>query len=215
VRIAQMDTTEARPSARTGTLGQGKFARDLRTAPNLVTLSRILLVADSLVCYARGNVVGALVLGTTAGVSDYLDGWLARKTGQVTRLGEILDQYCDIILEFGYLLMAVFAGLGVPLWVLPLYVFREAWVSAIRRWVAGVGGNIPSTIWGKAKSGFVGWSCVPLFIAPAVAALGAPAIGLGVRRFGQAGLAVGLLLSVVSAVQYTRSFIAVYDERAV
>jgi CDP-diacylglycerol--glycerol-3-phosphate 3-phosphatidyltransferase len=209
-----METTEARPSAGTGTLGQGRFVRDLRTAPNLVTLSRILLVAVSLVCYSRGNVVGALVLGTTAGVTDYLDGWLARKTGQVTRLGEILDQYCDIILEFGYLLMAVFAGLGVPLWVLPLYVFREAWVSAIRRWVAGVGGNIPSTIWGKAKSGFVGWSCVPLFIAPAVVALGAPAIGLGLRRLGQAGLAVGLLLSVVSAVQYTRSFIAVYDERA-
>jgi CDP-diacylglycerol--glycerol-3-phosphate 3-phosphatidyltransferase len=208
-----METTEARPSTGTATRPASKFVRDLRTAPNLVTLSRILLVAISLVCYARGNVVGALVLGTTAGVTDYLDGWLARKTGQVTRLGEILDQYCDIILEFGYLLMGVFAGLGVPLWVLPLYVFREAWVSAIRRWVAGVGGNIPSTLWGKAKSGFIGWSCVPLFIAPAATTLGFPAVGLGLRRFGQFGLAVGLLLSVVSAVQYTRGFIAVYDER--
>jgi CDP-diacylglycerol--glycerol-3-phosphate 3-phosphatidyltransferase len=214
VKIALMQTTEVGPAAGAGPVMPGKFARDLRTAPNLVTLSRILLVAVSLVFYARGNVVGALVLGTTAGITDYLDGWLARRTGQVTRLGEILDQYCDIILEFGYLLMGVFAGLGVPMWVLPLYVFREAWVSAIRRWVAGVGGNIPSTIWGKAKSGFVGWSCVPLFIAPAATALGWPAVGLGLRRLGQAGLAVGLILSVVSAVQYTRGFIAVYDERA-
>src|SRR4051794_15729020 len=137
-----MTTTEVRDPAAVRPRSTGRFARDLRTGPNLVTLSRILLVAISLVCYARGNISGALVLGVIAGVTDYLDGWLARKTGQVTRLGEILDQYCDIILEFGYLLMAVFAGLGVPLFVLPLYVFRETWVSAIRRWVAGVGGNI-------------------------------------------------------------------------
>jgi cardiolipin synthase len=207
-------STEAQHSAAAGTRTRGRFARDLRTAPNLVTLSRILLVAISLVFYARGNVVGALVLGTTAGVTDYLDGWLARRTGQVTRLGEILDQYCDIILEFGYLLMGVFAGLGVALWVLPLYVFRETWVSAIRRWVSGVGGNIPSTLWGKTKSGFIGWSCVPLFIAPAITSLGAPRVGLGVRWLGQAGLAVGMTLSLISAVQYTRSFIAIYDERA-
>jgi CDP-diacylglycerol--glycerol-3-phosphate 3-phosphatidyltransferase len=196
------------------TLPRGGFARDLRTAPNLVTLSRILLVAISLVCYARGNISGALVLGVIAGITDYLDGWLARKTGQVTRLGEILDQYCDIILEFGYLLMGVFAGLGVPLWVLPLYVFRETWVSAIRRWVAGVGGNIPSTLFGKAKSGFIGWSCVPLFVAPFATRFGFPLVGLGLRRFGQFGLMVGLILSVVSAIQYTRGFIAVYDERS-
>jgi CDP-diacylglycerol--glycerol-3-phosphate 3-phosphatidyltransferase len=209
-----MTTRQGGDPAGPGPLARGKFARDLRTAPNLVTLSRILLVAASLVLYSRGHVVGALVLGTTAGVTDYLDGWLARRTGQVTRLGEILDQYCDIILEFGYLLMGVFAGLGVPLWVLPLYVFRETWVSAMRRWVAGVGENIPSTIWGKTKSGFVGWSCVPLFVAPAATALGVPLVGLGLRRLGQAGLAVGLLLSVVSAVQYTRSFIRIYDRRA-
>jgi CDP-diacylglycerol--glycerol-3-phosphate 3-phosphatidyltransferase len=207
-----MDTTNEATATRSR--ARGRFARDLRTGPNLVTLSRILLVAVSLVFYAQGNIPAALVLGVTAGVTDYLDGWLARKTGQVTRLGEILDQYCDIILEFGYLLMGVFGGLGVPLWVLPLYVFRETWVSAIRRWVAGVGGNIPSTIWGKAKSGFIGWSCVPLFIAPGAAALDWPMVALGLRRFGQLGLAVGLLLSVVSAVQYTRGFIRVYDERA-
>jgi CDP-diacylglycerol--glycerol-3-phosphate 3-phosphatidyltransferase len=209
-----MSTTEVRDPAAVRARSPSRFARDLRTGPNLVTLSRILLVSISLVCYARDNITGALVLGVIAGVTDYLDGWLARKTGQVTRLGEILDQYCDIILEFGYLLMAVFAGLGVPLFVLPLYVFRETWVSAIRRWVAGVGGNIPSTIFGKAKSGFIGWSCVPLFVAPFATRFGFPMVGLGLRRFGQFGLTVGLLLSVVSAVQYTKGFIAVYDERA-
>jgi CDP-diacylglycerol--glycerol-3-phosphate 3-phosphatidyltransferase len=209
-----MSTTDIRDPATVRARSSGRFARDLRTGPNLVTLSRILLVAISLVCYARNNITGALVLGVIAGVTDYLDGWLARRTGQVTRLGEILDQYCDIILEFGYLLMGVFAGLGVPLFVLPLYVFRETWVSAIRRWVAGVGGNIPSTLFGKAKSGFIGWSCVPLFVAPFATRFGWPAVGLGLRRFGQFGLTVGLILSVVSAIQYTRGFIAVYDERA-
>jgi CDP-diacylglycerol--glycerol-3-phosphate 3-phosphatidyltransferase len=206
-----MDMTDARQGTRGVPIG--KFARDLRTTPNLVTLSRILLVAVSLVFYARGNIPAALVLGVAAGITDYLDGWIARRTGQVTRLGEILDQYCDIILEFSYLLMAVFAGLGVAWWILPLYVFRESWVNAIRRWVAGVGGNIPSTIWGKAKSGFVGWSCVPLFVAPGFIALGMPEVALVLRRIGQAALTVGMVLSLVSGVQYTRSFIGVYDEK--
>ena len=67
--------------------------------------------------------VGA-VLGAVAGATDYVDGWLARRTGQVTRLGEILDQFCDVALELAFLVFAI------TLHVLPVVVLAPRYRTA-------------------------------------------------------------------------------------
>jgi len=56
-----------------------------------------------------------IVLSTVAGVTDYLDGYIARRTGQVTRLGEILDQFCDLCFESFLIVMATAQGF-FPRW---------------------------------------------------------------------------------------------------
>ena len=61
---------------------------DLRTTPNLVTLSRLALVLAVFISYLSHLYVLGAALGAVAGATDYVDGWLARRTGQVTRLGE-------------------------------------------------------------------------------------------------------------------------------
>src|SRR3954471_4474246 len=66
------------------------FAADLTTTPNLITLSRIVLIVVAAGLFFGGYRRMGVVLGAVAGWTDYLDGWLARRTGQVTRLGEIL-----------------------------------------------------------------------------------------------------------------------------
>ena len=76
-----------------------------------------------------GAVHLAIALGALTGITDYLDGWLARRTGQVTRLGEILDQFCDVVLELTLLTVAVSLGV-LPLWVIVVHVLREVWVAA-------------------------------------------------------------------------------------
>jgi CDP-diacylglycerol--glycerol-3-phosphate 3-phosphatidyltransferase len=192
----------------------GTFARDLVSPPNLVTLSRIALFGVSVALFFAGHIVVGVIVGAIGGATDYVDGWLARKTGRVTRLGEILDQFSDVLLELGYLLLAAFAQLGVPPWVPALYMLREVWVGGLRRWVAGAGANIPSTLVGKLKSAFVGWPCVPIFLAPVAAEAGAPRLALVLRRIGQGAIAIGLVFIVLSAVAYTRRFIEVYNRIA-
>jgi len=183
--------------------------RDLRTPPNLVTLSRIALVGGVFVCYAAHAYALGVALGFVAGMTDYLEGWLARRTGRVTRLGEILDQFCDIALELSLLVFAIVLG-ALPVLVLVPYVLREIWVTSLRRFAIELGENIPSRLTGKLKASFVGWSMLPLL--PGALGL-AGRFSLALVRFGQMSLGVGLVLTVVSGVQYTISFVRIYERR--
>ena len=179
----------------------------LATGPNLITLSRLALLAVALPgFYLFGAVHLAIALGALAGITDYLDGWLARRTGQVTRLGEILDQFCDVVLELTLLTVAVSLGV-LPLWVIVLHVLREIWVAAIRRSSIELGTNIPSRRSGKLKAAFVGWSCLPLLVGAAGLAGG---WSLVLVRVGQVGLGLGLALTVVSGLGYTADWARVY-----
>jgi CDP-diacylglycerol--glycerol-3-phosphate 3-phosphatidyltransferase len=204
LRPAMRTTPEAPPTPRSALLA------DLRTAPNLVTLSRLALVLGVFVAYLTNAYAVGVVLGVIAGASDYVDGWLARRTGQVTRLGEILDQLCDIALELAFLVFAISLG-ALPVAVLVPYVLREVWVVSLRRFSIELGENIPSRLSGKLKASFVGWSMVPLLIG-AVHAAGA--LSPALVRFGQVTLVVGLALSLVSGLQYTLAFVRIYERHA-
>jgi len=178
----------------------------LTTAPNLVTLSRLALLAAALVTFHAGAPVPAVMLGVLAGITDYIDGWLARRTGQVTRLGEILDQVCDVALELVLLVMAVSLG-ALPIAVIVVHVMREIWVTSLRRSSIELGENIPSRRSGKLKAALVGWSCLPLLLG--VMGLAGTLSGVALR-VGQAGVALGLLMTVVSGCQYTAEWAQIY-----
>jgi CDP-diacylglycerol--glycerol-3-phosphate 3-phosphatidyltransferase len=199
-----MPDSRARPAWRSALLA------DLATGPNLVTLSRLALVLGVFVAYLADAYAVGVGLGVVAGASDYVDGWLARRTGQVTRLGEILDQVCDIALELAFLVFAISLG-ALPVAVLVPYVLREIWVVSLRRFSIELGENIPSRLSGKLKASFVGWSMVPLLIG---AVRWAGRFSFALARFGQVALAIGLGLSLVSGVQYTIAFVGIYERRA-
>jgi CDP-diacylglycerol--glycerol-3-phosphate 3-phosphatidyltransferase len=175
--------------------------RALLTGPNLITLSRLALLAGALVAFQAGWAALALGMGVSAGITDYLDGWWARRSGQVSRLGEILDQFCDVALELTLLVMATQLHQVLPVWVLVPYVLREIWVAGVRRLAAEHGRNIASRLSGKLKSAFLGWSAVPLYVG---AAGWAGEWGGALVALGRTGVAIGLLASLVSGAQYTR-----------
>jgi CDP-diacylglycerol--glycerol-3-phosphate 3-phosphatidyltransferase len=179
------------------------------TPPNLVTLSRLALIGAALAAAGLGAGRLAIALGTAAGASDYVDGWLARRTGRVTRLGEILDQFCDVVLELGCLVCAVAAG-ALPLPVLVPWVLREVWVVCLRRSSIELGENIPTHWTGKLKAAFMGWSAVPLFAG--VLRVGGEASSF-LLALGRAGYAIGLALCVVSGLAYTAAWIRIYEAR--
>ena len=183
------------------------LVRDLRSLPNLITLSRIVLVLVAAVLFFTSSRVVALAIAVVAALTDYLDGIVARATGQVTRLGEILDQFSDLFFESLCLVLAISAGFLSPL-VLVAYLFRELWVMTIRRFMAGERLHIASNIVGKLKTNALMWSFLPTFVS--IGGLW-PAAEPTLTRVGQAGIGIGLLLSFWSGASYTRQFLRGYE----
>jgi len=106
----------------------------VKTLINILTLSRILLAAVIFVLLMSPNgYLVALVLFFIAGVTDYFDGYLARKYNAVSELGEILDPIADKIL-----ILFVLFGLAINLssyligFFGAIIITREIWVGALR-----------------------------------------------------------------------------------
>ena len=106
----------------------------MTTLINILTLSRILLAAIIFVLLMLPDgYLLALVLFFLAGVTDYFDGYLARKYNAVSQLGEILDPIADKIL-----ILFVLFGLAINLssyligFIGAIVITREIWVGALR-----------------------------------------------------------------------------------
>jgi CDP-diacylglycerol---glycerol-3-phosphate 3-phosphatidyltransferase len=101
---------------------------------NLLTFSRIVLAAIIFILLMSSDgYLLALILFYVASVTDWLDGYLARKYHAVSQLGEILDPIADKIL-----IVFVFFGLAINLssyligFIASLIITREIWVGALR-----------------------------------------------------------------------------------
>jgi len=100
---------------------------------NLITLSRILLAPIIFIFITRGDYLFCLILFFLAGITDYLDGYLARKYNAESELGEILDPIADKILVI-FLFMALAVNLDSYLiaFLSSLILVRELGVAALR-----------------------------------------------------------------------------------
>ena len=121
--------------------------------PNALTLLRIFLV-PVLVVVLLTRAEGGLYLGAgifgLAVLTDYLDGYFARRRNQVTRLGILLDPIADKLLTAAAFLSLVEMGL-VPAWMVMIIVGREIAVTGLRNVAAGRGLLIPASGLGKGK----------------------------------------------------------------
>ena len=108
--------------------------------PNLLTLSRILLIPFFVLIYVipgPGTYVYAAGLFALAAFTDWLDGYLARRLDQTTPLGAFLDPVADKLIVVSAL--AILIGHHATLWVtLPgtIIIGREIVISALREWMA-------------------------------------------------------------------------------
>lgn len=128
--------------------------------PNILTGLRILLIPVIVIVFylpVEWRYTGAAGVFTLAAVTDYLDGYLARRWGQVTPFGAFLDPVADklIVAVALVLLVAVHANalLAVPALVI---VGREIAVSALREWMAKYSEQrgVAVSFLGKIKTGF-------------------------------------------------------------
>jgi CDP-diacylglycerol--glycerol-3-phosphate 3-phosphatidyltransferase len=121
--------------------------------PNALTVLRIflvpLLVVVLLTRFEWHLYFGAAIYGLAV-LTDFLDGFLARKRNEVTRLGILLDPLADKLLNAAALLSLVELGLA-PAWVVMIILAREIAVTGLRNVAAGRGLLIRASGLGKAK----------------------------------------------------------------
>ena len=182
--------------------------------PNGLTIARIFLV-PVLVSVLLTKFEGRLVLGLPvelvaagifgiASLTDWLDGYLARRRKQVTALGQILDPLADKLLISATLISLVQLDL-VQSWMVGLIIGREIAVTGLRNLAYSRGLAMPASGLGKLKMAsqvtailllILGWERVPELLV-----------------LGQAAMWVVLITAMVSAIDYYRGFQKAMSER--
>lgn len=120
--------------------------------PNILTAARFALSVVVFVLIALNHYVAALVMFIIAASTDWVDGWWARKYGQVTKLGRIFDPFVDKIIICGtFIFLAAEPQSGILPWVAVVVMGREMLVTAIRSVVEGQGGDFSASLAGKWK----------------------------------------------------------------
>jgi cardiolipin synthase (CMP-forming) len=131
----------------------------LSSLPNLLTLSRILAV-PLLVALMWGpgtwQWFAAFVLFCIAGLTDYLDGYLARAQGTVSKIGVFLDPIADKIMVAAVIVMLVHSGLvhGFAVIAALIILLREIIVSGLREYLATLQISLPVSALAKWKTAF-------------------------------------------------------------
>jgi len=98
--------------------------KPLANLPNLITVARILLTPVLVIFLINGRITAALVVFVIAGLSDGLDGFIARMMRNKTRFGEITDPLADkLLLDTTYVTLAI--GGRVPAWLAVVVLSRD------------------------------------------------------------------------------------------
>jgi CDP-diacylglycerol--glycerol-3-phosphate 3-phosphatidyltransferase len=182
--------------------------------PNTLTIVRIFLVPLLVVVLltqgaqremfgVSKELIAAAIFGI-ASITDWLDGYLARRRRQVTWLGQVLDPIADKLLTSAAFISLVQLGLA-PAWMVALIIGREFAITGLRSLAYTKGITIPASPLGKIKMAsqvtailllILGWRPMP-WLAP----------------IGYAALWVVMLTAVISAVDYYRRFVVLSNAR--
>jgi CDP-diacylglycerol--glycerol-3-phosphate 3-phosphatidyltransferase len=182
--------------------------------PNTLTLVRIFLVPLLVVVLLTEfegrqvlgvpkEVVGAAIFAV-ASVTDWLDGYLARRRRQVTWLGQVLDPIADKLLTSAAFISLVQLDLA-PAWMVALIIGREFAITALRSLAYTKGITIPASPLGKIKMASQVTAILMLLLASGPLTWLLP--------LGRAVLWFVMVMAVVSAVDYYRRFQVMLNAR--
>jgi CDP-diacylglycerol--glycerol-3-phosphate 3-phosphatidyltransferase len=176
----------------------------LWTLPNLLTLLRIALIPVLVAVYYLPWKHASLAAGLiflAAAITDWFDGWLARRYNLHTAFGAFLDPVADKLMVAVVLVVLVQSDPKPWLAVVAAVIIgREISISALREWMAELGQRASVAVaWiGKWKTGFQ-------MTALTMMLLREPLFGLPVYAMGQICLVVAAVLTLWSALSYLRA----------
>jgi len=182
--------------APSGHVGDQALSPSIRNIPNALTILRLFLVPVFIWLLVRDggddtvSRAWAAVVFVVAGITDLVDGELARRQGLVTSFGKILDPIADKALTGGAFVALSWLG-ELPWWVTVVMLVREVGVTVLRFWVIRWG-VIAASPGGKAKTA-AQLLAILLYLLPLSGAL------VTVRS---AVLVVAIVLTILTGVDY-------------
>lgn len=201
---------------------KNQFFKDINNIPNKLCLFRLVVILISVTCFLCGLPVMASVIGLIAGITDKLDGIIARKYNMCTELGSLLDQISDLLFNFFVISAAVVMGIW-PVWVLFLWGFRDLSVLCMRASAGQLGFAIHSSQLGRVATFemFCAQFFMPLdwalnnkdyMFADFVQAHFHEYICIGMHWFALLAILVGIVMQYVTAAKYVKDYVHKYGE---
>ena len=165
--------------------------------PTILTFSRIIVIPFFIWITPESPILGVTIF-LLASLTDFLDGYLARRSGQITKFGIILDPIADKILVISALILLV-DMVRISAWIAIVIIVREFMVTAIRVVALSKDLVIPAEAGGKWKTAAQMTSIVLLLLPFSLGFVDLYDVGLVLMY-------VALVLAIVSGVKYTIAF---------
>jgi CDP-diacylglycerol--glycerol-3-phosphate 3-phosphatidyltransferase len=168
--------------------------------PTVLTLSRIVLIPFFVVSVYHHPVLGALVFGL-ASITDFLDGYLARRSGQITRFGIIMDPIADKFLVISALIVLVDME-RLSAWIAIILIVREFLITTLRVVALSRDIVIAAELGGKLKTTAQITAILCLILMGSVFDV----LPFDLYDIGLVFIWIAVVLSVFSGIKYTVTF---------
>ncbi len=190
-------------------MSQDRRPARIGSLANMLGIARILatpIIIALILIGSPGLGIIAVVLFFLAGMTDFLDGWVARARGEVSPLGVFMDLTADKVLVGGVLVAMVEVGL-LPTWIVATILVRELVIGGVRQMAAAENVVIAAKPLGKAKTltTLLGMGALLIaYDALTGGPLAATGIGPMVQLIGYWLMVVATVLTLVSGWDYLR-----------
>ena len=125
----------------------------IRTLPNYLTMLRVILIPVFVILYYEVGAFFSMLAFAAAAYTDYLDGRIARRTGNITSFGKFLDPLADKLLVISALIVLLKSEPGlITTWMFFIIIGREVIITLLRTYAASKGNVIAATKLGKYKA---------------------------------------------------------------
>lgn len=172
--------------------------------PTILTLSRIISIPFFLMVTPGHPLAGAIIF-SLASITDFLDGYIARKKGQTTEFGILLDPIADKFLVISALILLVYLQ-SLSIFIAIIIIVREFLITALR--VVALSKNIiiSAEMGGKLKTAAQITAILCLVLHESIVGAALKSAGINLHLLGTLLIWIALLLAVFSGVKYTVTF---------
>jgi CDP-diacylglycerol--glycerol-3-phosphate 3-phosphatidyltransferase len=170
--------------------------------PNTITLMRISVVPFLFILLSNPGEFWSLIIAilfVIASITDFFDGYIARKYHMITTMGKFLDPIADKIIVNTAMILMIPIG-RIPAWIVAITIIRDLIVDVIRSIASSEGLYIQASILGKQKT-------VTQIIAVTALMIHYSIFGINAHIVGTVVLYIALFLTIYSGVDY---FIKLY-----